>query len=907
MIYRYLLNRDKMKTPAIHVLIIGAFKNGETGLYAALRKELQLKVSHCSDIPVQESLLAEKRPDIVLVDLVRRDFSVLEIFKMIQDMALTTPVIYLGNPSQIDQLKIRKKKPEEVIAIIKKGLKSDFLTRIIRYEFDLGQKEKEIKERKVSDENLKQQMNLLMSILKETKDTIFVKDLNGKYLIINDIGAANFNKTPAELIGHDNYILNMPEETARKIKESDREVIQSGEFQTYEIELMIKGEKRFYLSTKSPYRSPAGKIEGVIGITRDITERKNMETQLRSEHAYRKPIEDAMRAGVAAADLEGRLTYVNPAFCKMVGWEENELLGLIGPFPFWPAEEHEYIRSVFQRKLSGVGPKEIEYRFQRKNGERFDVLVSSSPLTDGHGHTIGIVSTFTDITELKTAKTKLEKSLNLLQSVIEGTTDSIYVRDLNGHYLMVNSAAARFLGKSVEDLVEKSAIGMVLPETARRWKEDDQRVLASGRTETFEIRIKIEGKENIYLTTKGPVRDNEGNIFGIFGVSRDITEKKKAEEELLKVQKLESLGLLAGGIAHDFNNILTGIIGNISLAGTMVHPQDELFQILKDAELASDRASSLARQLLTFAKGGEPVKTSFSIKDLIEREVQFSLSGSNVQGRLDIPNDLWPVNADSGQISQVIQNLVINAKQAMPEGGMVFVRAKNLDLIEEPNRFNLKNGQYICVTVSDTGPGIPKKIQSKIFDPYFSTKQKGSGLGLSIVYSILKKHSGTIFLEPDPGNGASFQFLLPAGEGSTVRKSVPGASREIRKGNGFGLIIDDDATVLKTAGKILKQLGYKVETALSSTEGIEKFKAALRAENPFEFVITDLTLPGDLGGEEILRQLKEIDPQIKVIVSSGYSNDPVLSNYKTEGFSGYIKKPYRVAEMSEALNNILNS
>ncbi|MFI5304967.1 MAG: ATP-binding protein [Nitrospiria bacterium] len=369
-------------------------------------------------------------------------------------------------------------------------------------------------------------------------------------------------------------------------------------------------------------------------------------------------------------------------------------------------------------------------------------------------------------------------------------------------------------------------------------------------------------------------RRKNGSIFWTFGnistfnhplygkvwveVKTDITEKRKMEEELVKVQKLESLGLLAGGIAHDFNNILTGILGNISLAKTWINPKNPSFERLGEAEKASQRAADLARQLLTFAKGGAPIKRTTTIQEILENSVNFVLRGSNIVSEFSIQNGLWPVDVDEGQIAQVIQNLAINAQQAMPDGGLVNVRAGNITIGDKTkiNGLSLRNGQYVEISVQDHGIGIPKDLLSKIFDPYFTTKEKGSGLGLAISHSIIQKHDGLINVKSELEMGTTFSLFLPASPRAGVSHDLN--KEEIIRGEGKVLIMDDEQSVLDVACEMLKFLGYETDFALSGTSAIEKYQKAQDCGHPFDLVITDLTIPGDIGGIEVAKRLKMI-------------------------------------------------
>ncbi|MBD3289147.1 response regulator, partial [candidate division KSB1 bacterium] len=412
-----------------------------------------------------------------------------------------------------------------------------------------------------------------------------------------------------------------------------------------------------------------------------------------------------------------------------------------------------------------------------------------------------------------------------------------------------------------------------------------------------------DGREiHVYIEDR-LVFDEERNIVGIRSTVQDITDRKKLEDELFKIRNLESLGTFAGGIAHDFNNILTGIMCNLSLARVIPSSdREEMKSVLKDTEYAAMRAKDLTQQLLTFSKGGAPVKKTVSIGELIKESASFVTSGSNVKCVCDIPDDLWQVDIDRGQMSQVVSNLVINADQSMPAGGTIRICAKNTDLAQD-SHLPLDPGQYIKISVIDKGVGIPEEYLSKIFDPYFSTKQKGSGLGLSIVFSIIKNHDGFITVDSTPGAGTTFEIYLPAAEKEPISDAETKSNLE--KGHGKILIMDDEENVRKAARKIIRHLGYSVQTTGDGKETIELYKNEMEKGAPFDAVILDLTIPGGMGGKETVSRLLQLDPDANVIVSSGYSDDSIMANYASHGFSGVIAKPYRIHEMGDVLHNVL--
>jgi CheY-like chemotaxis protein len=384
----------------------------------------------------------------------------------------------------------------------------------------------------------------------------------------------------------------------------------------------------------------------------------------------------------------------------------------------------------------------------------------------------------------------------------------------------------------------------------------------------------------------------------------DITERKRMEQELGNIQRLQSLGVLAGGIAHDFNNILTAIMTNLSMARFYGALDDEVSQMLADAEKASLRAKGLTEQLLTFAKGGDPIKRTMRLSTFLKDSVLFALSGSNARCEFSMPEEPWMIDADEGQLSQVFQNLVINADQAMPEGGVIRIHVENVHVGDEES-VRVKGGRYVKVSVTDQGNGMPEEQLSKIFDPFFTTKERARGLGLTIAFSVVNRHGGHIEVVSELGEGTVFHIYLPATEILAEPKGI--AKEELVGGEGRVLVIDDEEVVRRSAGEVLKRLGYEVGLAKDGAEGIRVYEEAMEGERPFDVVIMDLTIPGELGGKKAVEKLRDLHPSARVIVSSGYSDDPVMSKFKEYGFDGVLVKPYKVEDLAAVIHRVLIS
>ena len=509
-----------------------------------------------------------------------------------------------------------------------------------------------------------------------------------------------------------------------------------------------------------------------------------------------------------------------------------------------------------------------------------------------------------DIEKRQQTEKALIESEKKYRGLIETASDAIYVIDAeSGEIIDVNRKGLKLLGRSADEIIGLHHSQLHPSDETEKYIELFKKFVSQITPPDITYNVLHKDGYRIPVEISTSVMEM-GDTKIIQGIFRDIRERLKMEEEIQKAQRLESAGVLAGGIAHDFNNLLTAILGNISLAKNYVEPGDKVHERLLETEKATIRAKDLTQQLLTFAKGGVPITTTVDLSNTIIESAEFVLRGSNQKCECYIADNLWPVEADLGQINQVIHNLVINASHVMLDGGTCRVEAENL-ILQESDPIPLSPGRYIKVSVHDDGAGISPKYLHKIFDPFFTTKKTGTGLGLPTAYSIIKKHGGLLTVDSKVGKGATFNIFLKASDKTFRPGTEDQTLSELPKGEGKILIMDDEEFVREIATSLLEHLGYTVKTANEGKEALELYKKSLEDGDLFAAVIMDLTIPGGMGGKETIQKLKKLDPSAKTIVSSGYANDPILAHFKDYGFDGMVPKPYKIEELAKTLFQVI--
>ena len=636
------------------------------------------------------------------------------------------------------------------------------------------------------------------------------------------------------------------------------------------------------------------------------------EQNLGPVHQFAGPAElyasliEASPDAIVTVAVDGRLTFASPRALEMFRFHSlQEVIGM-DTYGLIDPEHRERTRANLAGVLAGEPIENNRYLLIRRDGTRFWGEATGSVLRDPGGTPTGIVIVIRDITSRQMDEEALLLSEEKFADAFKISPDSLSInRFSDGVFVDVNDGFTRITGYSAREVIGRSS----LPGDLSLWVdvEDRRRLFTelekNGEAHDLEGKFRTKSGELRTGTMSAKVMTVRGEKC-VLSVTRDITEAKRTGEVLQNAQRLEAIGILAGGIAHDFNNLLTGIYGHLELALELCRKKiyTGVPAVLTEALSSYDRARDLTQQLLTFAKGGLPFTRVEDVAVLVRDTVGFALSGSNVNVEFHLAEDLRPCEVDRNQFAQMLDNIVINAKQAMPSGGRLEVSARNLDA-EASRPFGVGAREHVCISFTDQGPGIPREIMPRIFDPFFSTKPEGTGLGLSISHSIARKHGGALVAESEPGRGAVFHVLLPAALG-TVPKS-PESRQEIPRGAGRVLVMDDEKAVRDVLCKMLELLGYEAVGVGGENQAIVVLKERLAARQPFILAILDLTIPGEQGGYHTLQELKALDPDLKVIVSSGYFEGSEPTGAAAKGVCAKIVKPFTRNELSKAIAECL--
>ncbi len=746
----------------------------------------------------------------------------------------------------------------------------------------------DITERKLGEERLR----YFKTAVENSSDAIGMADPSGNHWFQNKAFEEMFGDLTGRYPPSSAYV-------DKNVGEQVFETIKAGGQWTGDVDMYGRnGEILTVMLRAYAIKDETGAIAGLVGAHTDITENRKARAALKeSEERFKI-------AGMASYDLiyewdvhKDSRDWFGDIY-GFLGFEPEEIpadkdswFDLIHP------DDRPLLENAVEVHRIATAPIRYEYRIQNKNGNWRYWTDNAIPLPDENNLPVKWIGACTDITERKRNEKALRESEQQMRAILEASPDPMVMYDTDGHPLYINPAFTKVFGWTLDEL-EGGAIPFVPEDQKALTFEKIREIYRQGNPLSFETKRYTKSRRTLDIfISAATTKTNDGSPTGMVVNLNDITQKKQLEAQYERAQKMESLGTLAGGIAHDFNNLLSGIFGYLDLARKRAE-EPKLAGYLTKAFNSLERAKGLTQQLLTFSKGGEPIKRTGSLVPFIQDTTQFALSGANIACSFDLPDDLWMCDYDKNQLGQVIDNVVINAHHAMPSGGEIRVSAANAEIGENAHPA-LEPGRYVKISISDTGTGIPEKYISRIFDPFFTTKQKGSGLGLATSYSIIKKHGGTIDIESEVGAWTTFHIFIPASASQEIQEK--GTADHLFQGKGRVLIMDDEEMIREMLGDMLENMGFSVTGAPEGGAALEAFSAAESDGSPFSAIILDLTVPGGLGGLETIKKIREINSTVPVFVASGYSEDAAIADPGAFGFTASLEKPFTLARLSAIL------
>jgi PAS domain S-box-containing protein len=657
----------------------------------------------------------------------------------------------------------------------------------------------------------------------------------------------------------------------------------------------------------------AGQALQVAGTIQEVSERKQMEETLcASENRYRSFFENSL-IGIFESSPDGRYLNCNQAFATMLGFASvRELIESTNnsgeQFYNDPQKRKEFL-AVLERQEYATN---FIHAMHQRDGSPLWLLSNSLGIRNDSCDITHYEGVCIDITALITAQNAVKASEENLQSTLDSIGDAVISTDTERRIVRMNPVAETLTGWARTEAIGQP-LSRVFHAQNRETKEMPEstlyKTLESGEIVRFSDNTELvskDGRKALIAVSTAPIRDAAGAIDGAVLIFRDFTEEHYMHEQMQRVHQLEQIGTLAGGIAHDFNNILAGVFGNLELITELVPNEHPAVKYLEQTKNSAERARNLTNQLLTFAKGGEPIKGAVDLSNMIRDIARFDLSGSKVKLQFTQAPELHQIAVDGSQIQQVISNLVINGAQAMPNGGHLHIELKN-HRQEQNQEDGSTPGDYIQISVHDEGDGIDEELLPRIFDPYFSTKHGGRGLGLATVHSVIARHNGHIRVASKKGFGTTFFIYLPASGLNEQPQQAEEEDKQIhREQNDLNiLLMDDELIVRETATDMLSFLGHRPQTATKGEEALRLYRKALESDAPFDLVILDLTIPGGMGGKETLQELLTETPELRAIVSSGYADDPIMAHCTHHGFKCIAKKPYSMAQLKQSINQAM--
>ena len=740
-------------------------------------------------------------------------------------------------------------------------------------------------------------------IIDNMTDLVYTCDTKGNLLFVNNVFERLTGRKPEEVFDKPFTHLFTGDDLTKAADLYSRTL--KGEKSTAKITFKDTGKLCEYKNF--PLRDKKGYITGVIGTARDITAQKETEkhTCKLSQAVKQCPVV------VIITNKIGNIQYVNSQFTRTTGYESYEAIGKnprilkSGLMPY----------NFYTRLWSSISAGYVwsgRFHNRKKNGELYWEHQSISPVIGENGKIINFVAVKIDDTERVKAENEVRKIAQRFSRTLSLSDDAIISFNDEQQIILFNNGAERIFGYSQSEIIHKPITMLASEALIAKYSKQIEDISSSGiegkqlESRTYLLKgVRKNGEKFPAEISVSKFKEDDKMVFTT--IIRDITARKKMEEEMCNAQKLEAVGILAGGIAHDFNNILTAVLGYANLSTIFMNSgnKDKALVAISNIERATKQATDLTYQLLTFSNGGSPVKKLSAIASIIKDPAEFALRGADVKCEFTISPDLWSVELDEGQISQVIGNLVINADQAMLNGGIIEISAENINEEQAKNVRGLNARKYVMISITDHGIGIREEIMPKIFDPYFTTKETSSGLGLASAYSIINKHGGLITIKPKQRTGTTFYIYLPASTQAFIKENEETEKKPLA-GSGKILVMDNEKEIRDLVAQALSLLGYNAVCAKDSKDTLNLYRNSIETGEPFDVIITDLTIPGDMGGKGVVKKLQEINPKVKTVVNSGYSNDPIMSDYKQYGFKGVITKPFDINSIHAVLQDVIN-